>query len=404
MIKGPAVSLGAAHWHATTPPRSPRTASQSSRVSTQQGTIRQHGLLPSPCSTFRLVNLVIHPLPGPEESPASCPVMSLPPRPPLSLAQRTPPPRDPAPSSPSSKDLQRKEGEEEENDRGYGTFVPPSSFPVSFSVVERSVSEKKTTTSTVSSTSCHSSFVVSSSASPYTGITSFFQRKTLGRNQQPVTAASHSDNLATGRTRCSTVGYDTIGSVQLLTDTVGCEIAGSYTAPGAEICDEQTANAKGQHTKHTQLTSSNQAKDQSLGSGEGTCTLSEEKQSVGSDLPYYPPSDLPQCLASVAKEDLLTCECCGQDVLAWEMPEHNDYHFALDLQNSFSSTSTTTNTSLHSSSFSSVSTAFCPPLRAGALQLSRGKTRARGQSTPQPKRPRSQGGSTGTLDSFFKRS
>uniref|UniRef100_A0A8C8G080 DNA polymerase eta n=1 Tax=Oncorhynchus tshawytscha TaxID=74940 RepID=A0A8C8G080_ONCTS len=275
-----------------------------------------------------------------------------------------------------SAEKQRKEGEEEENDRGYGTFVPPSSFPVSFSVVERSVSEKKTTTSTVSSTSCHSSFVVSSSASPYTGITSFFQRKTLGRNQH----------------------------VQLLTDTVGCEIAGSYTAPGAEICDEQTANAKGQHTKHTQLTSSNQAKEQSLGSGEGTCTLSEEKQSVGSDLPYYPPSDLPQCLASVAKEDLLTCECCGQDVLAWEMPEHNDYHFALDLQNSFSSTSTTTNTSLHSSSFSSVSTAFCPPLRAGALQLSRGKTRARGQSTPQPKRPRSQGGSTGTLDSFFKRS
>ncbi|XP_064788545.1 DNA polymerase eta [Oncorhynchus masou masou] len=304
----------------------------------------------------------------------------------------------------AEKQRKEEEGEEEENDRGYGTFVPPSSSPVSFSVVERSVSEKKTTTSTVSSTSCHSSSVVSSSASPHTGITSFFQRKTLGRNQQPVTAASHSDSLATGRTRCSTVGYDTIGSVQLLTDTVGCEIAGSYTAPGAEICDEQTANVKGQHTKHTQLTSSNQAEDQSLGSGEGTCTLSEEKQSVGSDLPYYPPSDPPQCLASVAKEDLLTCECCGQDVLAWEMPEHNDYHFALDLQNSFSSTSTTTNTSLHSSSFSSVSTAFRPPLRAGALQLSRGKTRARGQSTPQPKRPRSQGGSTGTLDSFFKRS
>ncbi|KAM9394706.1 DNA polymerase eta isoform 2-T5 [Salvelinus alpinus] len=295
-----------------------------------------------------------------------------------------------------SAEKQRKdeEGEEEENDRGYGTFLPPSSFPVSFSVVERSVSEREKTTSTVSSTSCHSSSVVSSSASPHTGITSFFQRKTLGRNQQPVTAASHSDSLATGRTRCSTVGYDTIGSVQLLTDTVGCEIAGSYTAPGAETCDEQTAN-----------TSSNQAEDQSLGSGEGTCTLSEEKQSEGSEFSYYPPSDPPQCLASVAKEDLLTCECCGQDVLAWEMPEHNDYHFALDLQNSFSSASTTTNTSLHSSSLSSsVSTASRPPLRAGALQLSRGKTRARGQSTPQPKRPRSQGGNTGTLDSFFKRS
>uniref|UniRef100_A0A674A133 DNA polymerase eta n=1 Tax=Salmo trutta TaxID=8032 RepID=A0A674A133_SALTR len=286
-----------------------------------------------------------------------------------------------------SAEKQRKEEEGEENDRGNGTFLPPSSFPVSFSVVERSVSEKEKTTSTVSSTSCHSSSVVSSSASPHTGITSFFQRKTLGRNQQPVTSASHSDSLATGRTR------------------LGCEIAGSYTAPGAETCDEQTANVKGKRTKHTQLTSSNQAEDQSLGSGEGTCTLSGEKQSEGSEMPYYPPSDPPQCHAIVAKEDLLTSECCGQDVLAWEMPEHNDYHFALDLQNSFSSASTTTNASLHSSSLSSsVSTASRPPLRAGALQLSRGKTRARGQSTPQPKRPRSQGGTTGTLDSFFKRS
>uniref|UniRef100_A0A4W5PIL5 UBZ3-type domain-containing protein n=1 Tax=Hucho hucho TaxID=62062 RepID=A0A4W5PIL5_9TELE len=257
---------------------------------------------------------------------------------------------------------EEEEGDEEENDRGYGTFLPPSSFPVSFSVVERSVSENTTSTSTVPSRSFHSSSVVSSSASPHTGITSFFQRKTLGRNQQPITAASHSDSLAMGRSRCSTVGYDTIGSVRLLTDTVGCEVAGSYTAPGAETCDEQTANVKGKHAEHTQLASSNQAEDQSLGSVEGTCTLSEEKQSEGSELLYYPPSDPPQCLASVAKEDLLTCECCGQDVLAWEMPEHNDYHFALDLQNSFSS------------------------------------------STPQPKRPRSQGGSTGTLDSFFKRS
>uniref|UniRef100_A0A4W5PIK2 UBZ3-type domain-containing protein n=1 Tax=Hucho hucho TaxID=62062 RepID=A0A4W5PIK2_9TELE len=232
---------------------------------------------------------------------------------------------------------EEEEGDEEENDRGYGTFLPPSS------------------------------------ASPHTGITSFFQRKTLGRNQQPITAASHSDSLAMGRSRCSTVGYDTIGSVRLLTDTVGCEVAGSYTAPGAETCDEQTANVKGKHAEHTQLASSNQAEDQSLGS----------------------------CLASVAKEDLLTCECCGQDVLAWEMPEHNDYHFALDLQNSFSSANTTTNASLHSSS---VSTTSRPPLRSGTLQSSRGKTRARGQSTPQPKRPRSQGGSTGTLDSFFKRS
>uniref|UniRef100_A0A3Q4N0B0 DNA polymerase eta n=1 Tax=Neolamprologus brichardi TaxID=32507 RepID=A0A3Q4N0B0_NEOBR len=66
---------------------------------------------------------------------------------------------------------------------------------------------------------------------------------------------------------------------------------------------------------------------------------------------------------TVASEDLMSCERCGQEVLAWEMPEHNDYHFALDLQQSFSS----------------------------------------GQSGPAPKRPRSQSASTGTLDSFFKK-
>lgn len=72
-----------------------------------------------------------------------------------------------------SAEKQRKE--EEENDRGYGTFLQPSSFPVSFSVVKRSVSENETPTSTVSSTSCHSSSVVSLSASHHTGISSFYQ-------------------------------------------------------------------------------------------------------------------------------------------------------------------------------------------------------------------------------------
>ncbi|KAG7511998.1 DNA polymerase eta [Solea senegalensis] len=93
---------------------------------------------------------------------------------------------------------------------------------------------------------------------------------------------------------------------------------------------------------------------------------------------------------SEAREDFVNCEQCGQEVSVWEMPEHNDYHFALDLQNSLSSISS-----------SSVS-----PLRvaaAGMAQSMRGKTKTRGQSGPQPKRPRSQGGSTTTLDSFFKR-
>lgn len=78
-------------------------------------------------------------------------------------------------------------------------------------------------------------------------------------------------------------------------------------------------------------------------------------------------------------EDLHACQRCGLKVLVWEMPEHMDYHFALDLQKSFSSASS-----------------------AGPEQSSRGKLQARTQSGPQAKRARVQG-NTGTLDSFFKK-
>ncbi|KAK1905003.1 DNA polymerase eta [Dissostichus eleginoides] len=94
---------------------------------------------------------------------------------------------------------------------------------------------------------------------------------------------------------------------------------------------------------------------------------------------------------NVAKEDLMNCERCGQEVSVWEMPEHNDYHFALDLQKSLSSSAP---------SSSSSSNASLTPHRA---QSTRGKTKTRGLSGPQPKRHRSQGGSAGTLDSFFKK-
>lgn len=78
-------------------------------------------------------------------------------------------------------------------------------------------------------------------------------------------------------------------------------------------------------------------------------------------------------------EDLHACERCGLKVLVWEMPEHMDYHFALDLQKSFSSASS-----------------------AGPVQSSRGKSQAKTQSGPQAKRARVLGNS-GTLDSFFRK-
>ncbi|XP_012709756.2 DNA polymerase eta [Fundulus heteroclitus] len=101
-------------------------------------------------------------------------------------------------------------------------------------------------------------------------------------------------------------------------------------------------------------------------------------------------------------DDLTTCELCGKEVLVWEMPEHNDYHFALDLQNSLSSSNNLA--AITSSSAASSSSNASPTLGAGGKTLpTRGKIKTRGQPGPASKRQRSQGGGVGTLDSFFKK-
>uniref|UniRef100_A0A3P8SS27 DNA polymerase eta n=1 Tax=Amphiprion percula TaxID=161767 RepID=A0A3P8SS27_AMPPE len=129
------------------------------------------------------------------------------------------------------------------------------------------------------------------------------------------------------------------------------------------------------------------------------CEELKDEVDIDPELNHLPPS--------VAREDLLKCERCGQEVLVWEMPEHNDYHFALDLQNSLSSPTGPANIPSSSSAVSSSSSSAslnAPRVgAAGTAQSSRGKTKTKGQSGPPTKRHRSQGGSTGTLDSFFKR-
>ncbi|XP_074502147.1 DNA polymerase eta isoform X1 [Sebastes fasciatus] len=125
---------------------------------------------------------------------------------------------------------------------------------------------------------------------------------------------------------------------------------------------------------------------QATHSSSSPCEELRDELDIDPEASHHPPS--------VAREDLLNCERCGQEVSVWEMPEHNDYHFALDLQNSLSSS---TGSAPISSSSSNVS---LTPLRA---PFSRGKIKTRGRSGPQPKRHRSQGGGTGTLDSFFKK-
>ncbi|KAA0717598.1 DNA polymerase eta [Triplophysa tibetana] len=100
--------------------------------------------------------------------------------------------------------------------------------------------------------------------------------------------------------------------------------------------------------------------------------------------------DYPSCTAdaAVSSEDFHTCERCGQKVLVWDVPEHTDYHFALDLQKSLSSSSSSTSGDSH--------------VGARTPQTSRGKSRTKIQGGPVAKRARAQGGAA-TLDSFFRK-
>lgn len=216
-----------------------------------------------------------------------------------------------------------------------------------FSLHKASTVEVLLRTDTNSPASSSTTLTKSSTASPLSGISSFFHKKSLER----------------GLNKAET---------------------GQNSGPnGSEDSENSFAVVSGLQSKHSSEFKSHQSPCSEL-TGDLDADLDSNNQPL-----------------SIAREDLLKCERCGQDVCVWEMPEHNDYHFALDLQNSLSSsTSSANSTSTVSSSSSSAS---CASLAAGSAQFSRGKTKSKGQSGPQSKRQRSQGGSTGTLDSFFKR-
>ncbi|XP_054655628.1 DNA polymerase eta isoform X2 [Dunckerocampus dactyliophorus] len=103
----------------------------------------------------------------------------------------------------------------------------------------------------------------------------------------------------------------------------------------------------------------------------------EKQEDAQAEVPRPSPCDVP---GEDCSEDLLKCDLCGQVVPVWDMPEHNDYHVALDLHNSFSS-----------------------PSSSSPAQSSRGKTKPKGPAGPLPKRQRSQAATAGTLDAFFQR-
>lgn len=241
-------------------------------------------------------------------------------------------------------------GEEEDDEDAGSTVILPSSSSNKTSATDCQL--EVDTNCPVSSFSL-SSQSQNGSASPHSGISSFFHKKSVERSSQA--AASTLSKPETGQRPGS---VDT----EHPDDTV-------TVVSGLQVKDSDVKHSAG-FTSH-QL----------------PCEELRDELDIEAEKNHH--------LPSVAREDLIKCDRCDQEVSVWEMPEHNDYHFALDLQNSLSSSS---GSAAASSSTSGVS---LTPHRVGAS--SRGKTKTRGQSGPQPKRHRSQGGSTGTLDSFFKR-
>uniref|UniRef100_A0A673CJQ6 DNA polymerase eta n=1 Tax=Sphaeramia orbicularis TaxID=375764 RepID=A0A673CJQ6_9TELE len=197
-------------------------------------------------------------------------------------------------------------------------------------------------------TSASSSFGLCSE-NPQPGISSFFHRKSVERSLQSSASNSDKSEMIDGADSVKkTDSEETVCSVLDLQTNLAKEKINTDSASHHVPCDK----LKG---------------EQNINAHDGGIQAPDSASpSTGV------PPDQPTLPAAVAKEDLLSCERCGQEVLVWEMPEHNDYHFALDLQNSLTS------------SFSSATTSSA-------------------QTGPQAKRHRSQGGSTGTLDSFFKK-
>ncbi|NXO03080.1 POLH polymerase, partial [Rhinopomastus cyanomelas] len=106
--------------------------------------------------------------------------------------------------------------------------------------------------------------------------------------------------------------------------------------------------------------------------------------------PAIPPSPELVPLPPALLGDQQRCEKCGQLVLVWELPEHMDYHFALELQSSFLEPSAPV-----------APAATLSPKSADSKSPAKAKNKPKTPAGPGAKRPREN--VTRTLDFFFKR-
>ncbi|KAJ7340921.1 hypothetical protein JRQ81_004208 [Phrynocephalus forsythii] len=114
----------------------------------------------------------------------------------------------------------------------------------------------------------------------------------------------------------------------------------------------------------------------------GTLAAASELLDASQEVSVQPLQREADILAPPFVDDWMLCEKCSQQVLVWEFPEHLDYHLAVELQNSFSG----------SSSCRTPVPVGSPPTK--------GKSKSRSHTVTSAKRPRQD--TTRTLDSFFK--
>ncbi|KAG7262208.1 hypothetical protein CRUP_012885 [Coryphaenoides rupestris] len=291
-----------------------------------------------------------------------------------------------------------EEGKDGDEDFSQVFLPPPAPHSSAFFSAASDCSETPAPESPASSAARSSSSHTSPAKRGSDGgssISSFFQRKSVERRLQTTTTTTTTTAAALSKTEAlgSNAGGGGVGG--------GVSAAGSTEVTGDTASSILRAEQDSQPPPHNRPS----AREEQCGERD----LDEGPPPPPSPSPPGDPGVHPGPPTSPDPDpDLVACERCGHRVLAWDLPEHNDYHFALDLQKSFSSSSPSAAGPAGARTSGSLPALSPPPSgrtgAGGSSQVIRGKSKSRGPSGPQSKRPRSQGSKTGPLDCFFKKS
>ena len=165
------------------------------------------------------------------------------------------------------------------------------------------------------------------------------------------TATASSDFCSSANEPKFERGSCTDGSSEDLKDTAGCVESLTSTHPETFFSNEEEGVHNSGYSVH--LTTSNKLSEVE---SKALDTYSSVTKSVHLTVPANPalcdaqPSG--SAKGSASFEDFMECDSCGEMVSVWEMPEHSDYHFAIELQKEVNKTlAQTSNLSSSSGNF-----------------------------------------------------